>query len=454
MKNSLDLLKIKGGSPLNGSIKASGAKNSITKLLVASLLSDKRSIFYNVPNILDVEITVRLCEEIGAQVSWDKSLHTLEICTKELKTSYVSQKFSGANRIPILMMGTLLGRTSEEVIVPTVGGDLLGSRPVNFHIEALQKMGAHIEYRPMKKEGAYFGSAHQGLHGAIIELPFPSVGATENILLAASRAKGKTVIKNGALEPEVIDLILFLQKLGVYIHIERDATIFIESTETFQEASHTIVYDRNEIVSYASAALSTKGKVFIEGASQIELLPFLNQLKKTGAGISLEDTGICFFYQKPLRGGLHIETDVYPGFMTDWQQLFVPFLTQCEGISVVHETVYEKRFGYTKILQEMGAELSLFTECLGSKSCRFSFGSHKHSLIVKGATPLKAHDISIPDLRAGFAYLIAALVAEGTSTICNVSFLDRGYDSFVEKLASLGADIERVSLSPKEKVSV
>ncbi len=454
MKPLLDLIKVKGGTPLQGSIKASGAKNSITKLLVASLLSDKKSVFYNVPNILDVEITACLCEEVGAKISWDKSAHVLEICTKELKTSYISQKFSGANRIPILMLGALLGRTSEEVIVPTVGGDLLGNRPLNFHIEALRKMGAHVEYRPMKKEGAYFGAAHQGLFGNVIELPYPSVGATENILLAASKAKGRTVIKNGALEPEVMDLILFLQKMGVFIYLERDATIFVEAPESFKEASHTIVFDRNEIVSYASAAISTKGSIFIEGASQMALLPFLNELKKIGAGFSVEKNGILFFYDKPLKGGLHIQTDVHPGFMTDWQQLFVPLLTQCEGTSVIHETVYEKRFGYTKILQEMGADLSLFTQCLGNKPCRFSLLDHKHSLVIKGPTPLKSHNISIPDLRAGFAYLIAALVAEGTSTISNAIFLDRGYDSFVEKLTSLGAQIERVPLSTKERVSV
>ena len=168
-----DLLKIKGGKPLQGQIKAGGAKNAMTKLLVASLLSDKKCTFYNVPNIGGVEITVNMCREIGSEINWDKKNHTLEIVTHELKTSYVPQRYSGSNRIPILMIGALMGRTDEDIIVPTLGGDLLGSRPVDLHINALQKLGAKIEYRDMKKEGAYFAQAHQGLKGAVLSLNYP-----------------------------------------------------------------------------------------------------------------------------------------------------------------------------------------------------------------------------------------------------------------------------------------
>nr|NGX64139.1 UDP-N-acetylglucosamine 1-carboxyvinyltransferase 1 [Candidatus Anoxychlamydiales bacterium] len=180
-----NVLKIKGKASLNGTIKASGAKNAMTKLLVASLLSDKKCTFYNVPNIGDVEITVNLCKEIGMQVFWDREKHTMQVQTKEIKNSYIPQRFSGSNRIPILMIGALLGRTTEDIIVPTLGGDDLGSRPLDFHIEALKKLGAKIEYRDMKKEGAYFAQAHLGLKGAVINLAYPSVGATENTILAA-----------------------------------------------------------------------------------------------------------------------------------------------------------------------------------------------------------------------------------------------------------------------------
>lgn len=445
----MDLLKIKGGKILQGQIKAGGAKNAMTKLLVASLLSDKKCTFYNVPNIGDVEITVNLCREIGSEVKWDKKAQVIEIATPELKTSYVPQRYSGSNRIPILMIGALLGRTDEDIIVPTIGGDLIGSRPVDLHIHALQKLGARIEYREMKKEGAYFAQAHQGLKGAHITLNYPSVGATENTILAAVRAKGTTLIKNAAIEPEIIDLILFLQKLGANIMVDVDRTICIQQAHQFHEVEHTVMTDRNEVASYAMAAISTKGRVFIENAEHLNMIAFLNKLREIGGGFQVKKNGIEFFYEKELRGGLHLETDVHPGFMTDWQQPFVVLLTQAKGASVIHETVYENRFGYTHMLKEMGADIELFTQCLGGKSCRFASSDHHHSLVVKGPTPLKAKDISIPDLRAGFAYVMAALLTPDVSTISNVEFLDRGYEDFVAKLVSLGADISRVQ-APKK----
>ncbi len=445
----MDILKIKGGKSLAGHIKAAGAKNAMTKLLVASLLSDKKCTFYNVPNIGDVEITVNLCREIGSEILWDKKEKVLEIFTPELKTSYVPQRYSGSNRIPILMIGALLGRTDEDIIVPTIGGDLIGCRPVDLHINALHKLGARIEYREMKKEGAYFAQAHQGLKGSIITLNYPSVGATENTMLAAVRAKGTTLIKNAAIEPEIIDLILFLQKLGANIMVDVDRTICIQQAHQFYEVEHTVLTDRNEVASYAMAAISTKGKVFIEGAEHLNMIAFLNKLREIGGGFQIKKNGIEFFYEKELKGGLHLETDVHPGFMTDWQQPFVVLMTQAKGASVIHETVYENRFGYTHTLKEMGADIELFTQCLGGKNCRFDSSNHDHSIVVKGPTQLKATDIAIPDLRAGFAYVMAALIALDTSSISNVDFLDRGYEDLVFKLSSLGADITRVSVPKK-----
>ncbi len=195
----MDILKVQGRGKLTGKVKAAGAKNAITKLLVASLLSDKKCIFYNVPDIGDVHITVNLCKEIGSQVNWDREKGIIEIITKELKTSYIPQRYSGANRIPILLIGALLGRTDEDIIIPTVGGDAIGKRSVDFHINALTKLGAVVEYREMKKEGAYLSHAHNGLHGNLLHLPYPSVGATENSILAGVRARGFTVIKNAAM---------------------------------------------------------------------------------------------------------------------------------------------------------------------------------------------------------------------------------------------------------------
>jgi len=446
-----DQLKVKGGATLKGHIKASGAKNAMTKLLVASLISDKKCIFHNVPNIGDVEITVNLCKQIGMEVVWDREKHIMEVQTKELKNSYIPQRFSGSNRIPILMIGALLGRTTEDIIVPTLGGDDLGSRPLDFHIASLKKLGATIEYRSMKKEGAYFAHAHQGLNGALITLPYPSVGATENTILAALRASGKTVIKNAAMEPEIVELILFLQKLGAHISIDTDRTIRIKQTNQFNEVEHYVLPDRNEIISYALAAISTKGKVFIEGAEHLYLITFLNKLREVGASFNIKKDGIEFYYDKELKSGLHVETDVHPGFMTDWQQPFVVLLTQSKGSSVIHETVYENRFGYTRTLKEMGADIDLFTSCLGPNKCRFNSLNHYHSLVVRGPTKLKAKEILIPDLRAGFAYVMAGLLAEDETVVKGAPFLDRGYEAIVEKLQSLGANIQRVDETTNQK---
>jgi UDP-N-acetylglucosamine 1-carboxyvinyltransferase len=447
----MEVLKIRGGKPLSGKMIATGAKNAMTKLLVASLLSDKKCTFHNVPNIGDVEITVNLCKEIGSEVTWDKKEKILEISTPDLKTTYIPQKYSGSNRIPILMIGALLGRTNQDIIVPTIGGDLIGSRPVNLHINALQKLGASIEYREMKQEGAYFAQAHKGLKGTVITLAYPSVGATENTILAAIRAKGTTLVKNAAIEPEIIDLILFLQKLGANIMVDVGRTIRIYETKEFKEVEHTVLTDRNEVASYAVAAISTKGRVFIERAEHMHMIAFLNKLREIGGGFEVKKNGIEFFYERELNGGVHLETDVHPGFMTDWQQPFVVLMTQAQGISVVHETVYENRFGYTHTLKEMGADIELFTKCLGGKECRFASSDHHHSLVIKGSTPLQAKDMSIPDLRAGFSYVMAALLAQDESTISTVDFLDRGYEDLVGKLASLGADITRITLPKKGK---
>jgi len=442
----MNVLRIEGGSPLKGTINAAGAKNAITKLLVASLISDKKCIFHNVPNIGDVEVTVDLCREIGADIQWDREKGILEIITKELSTTYVPQRFSGGNRIPILMIGALLSRTDEDIIVPTAGGCKIGKRSVDFHITALQALGAHIEFRKMKKEGAYFAQGHRGLVGAVIELPYPSVGATENTILAAVGASGKTVIKNAAIEPEVIDLILFLQKMGAQISLHGDRTITIEKAERFYEVEHTVITDRNEVASFAAAAVATKGRIFVKGARHIDIIPLLNNLREVGAGFLVKEEGIEFFYERELKGGLHIETDVYPGFMTDWQQPFAVMLTQTQGVSIIHDTVYEERFGYVGTLVKMGADIELFSQCLGSKPCRFASRHFLHNAVIKGKTTLVGKKITVPDLRAGFAYVLAGLVAEGQSEISGLHFLERGYADLVPKLQSLGGNIEKVSL--------
>lgn len=448
----MKILQVEGGNPLEGKIRAQGAKNATTKLLVASLVSDQPCVLNNVPNIGDVEITVELCKELGSEVHWDRDERRLEIKTPHLKTSYIPQRFSGANRIPILMIGALLGRTQEDIIVPTAGGDKIGARPINFHIQALENLGAKIESRSMKKEGAYFAQAHQGLKGSLIHLAYPSVGATENSILAAIRAEGNTTIKNAAIEPEVIELMLFLQKMGAAITLDTDRTIHIEGIKKFFPVEHTIVSDRIEAASYAVAAIATKGRVFIEGAQQLNMVTFLNKLREMGGGFEVKSDGIEFFHTGILNGGMHLETDVHPGFMTDWQQPFAVLLTQAKGTSVIHETVYENRFGYIDMLKKMGADIELFRHCLGGKPCRFTSRNDYHSAVIRGPTPLVGNEIEIPDLRAGFAYVLAGLIAEGETRIEGLPMLERGYEHIIDKLSSLGAKINVVDLKTPTKI--
>lgn len=437
-------LKIQGGRPLEGKIEIAGAKNAATKLLVASLLSDRTCTFHNVPDVGDVEITVQLCRTLGSRVEWDRRARTLVIQTKELSSTYIPQQFSGSNRIPILLLGALLGRTDQDVIVPTVGGCALGQRPIDFHIRALEQLGAHIEYREMRKEGAYLAHTLGGLQGNLVQLPYPSVGATENAILAAVRARGCSLIRNAAIEPEIVDLILFLQKLGSHITLEADRAIRIVGTDTFYDVEHWVISDRNVAASIAMATLATRGRVLIENVEHPHLMTFLNKVREIGGQFEIKRGGIEFSAAKLLRNGQHLETDVHPGFMTDWQQPYIVLMTQGIGTSVVHETVYERRFGYIQMLREMGADITLFKQCLGGKTCRFSGLNHTHSAVVRGPTPLVGKEIAVPDLRAGFAYVMAALVAEGTSKIEGLSFLKRGYEDLVAMLGSLGADIAQI----------
>ena len=434
-------LRVIGGKPLYGTIVAGGARNAVTKLIIASLISDKHCTFFNVPDVADVATTLAMCQEVGMEYLWDKQAGVLDVQTKELKTSYVPHRFSGSNRVPILMVGALLSRSEEDIVVPVLPSDSADARPVDFHIEAFRALGVNVELKMFRKEGAFHASAIHGLKGGVIRLPYPSVGATENSILAAVTARGTTMIKNAAVEPEILELILFLQKLGANIVLDTDRSITIQGTRTFHSVEHTVMADRTEAAFFAMLAVSSGGRVFVEGAEHRNLITFLNAIREIGGSFAVKENGIEFWSERPLRGGLHVETDVHPGFMTDWQQPFVVLLTQAEGSSIVHETVYENRFGYVDSLKKMGAEIATFHQCLGGRLCRFNDHAHPHSVIVRGKTPLEGTSVSIPDLRAGFAYVMAALLAKGESVIGGVEFVTRSHERIVEKLHAIGAEI-------------
>lgn len=433
--------QIYGGTPLSGTIQALGAKNSVTKCLVATLLTDEVCYLENVPDIQEVEITIEMLESIGSIVRWNRQEHQIEIQTKEILTTSVANRFSAVNRIPILLLGALLGRTDKAVHIPSVGGCQIGARPVNYHLNALKCLGAQIETIQNGDTTIFVAKAPNGLVGSSIHLDYPSLGASENALLAASWASGCSTIYNISIEPEFIDLIHFVQKMGVIVTFLDERTIQVQKGKR-RSAHHRLICDRAYTASFAMLAYATRGEIFIEGARQDHLGNFLSVLQQINAPFYVEDRGIRFKYENPLEGSCHIETGPYPCFLTDMQQPLVTLLTQCKGISTIHETVYEQRFGYTKTLVEMGAHIQILTTCQGLVPCRFHDKGFHHFAQVSGPTPLVGRDILIPDLRAGFAYVIASLIAEEKSTLKNIHYLKRGYGDLISPLRSLGAKIE------------
>ncbi len=427
---------IEGGEPLRGEISVSGAKNSITKLLVASLLSEQPSHFSNVPDIGDRDITQEMCAAVGAQVKAE-SAHRLEVHTPTITSDTISHELGNRNRLAIMMMGPLLHRRGRARIPVAAGGDQIGPRPVNFHLEGVQKMGARVQVQ----EGMYVIEADK-LRGAEIVLDYPSVTTTENLLMTATLAQGRTTIRNAAIEPEVMDLVIYLQKMGAIIDYKVDRTFVVEGVSSLSGATHPLLPDRIVAASLGAAAVATRGDLFVRNARQQDLLTFLNTMRRVGGQFEVQEDGIRFFHNGKLQA-IHLETSVHPGFMTDWQSPFLLLLTQAEGMSVVHETVFEDRFGYVKALQDMGAEIALYDSCLGHR-CRFSASSYKHSAVIKGPSKLKAAEVHVPDLRAGFTYLIAAIMAQGQSRVHGIDHITRGYENLETSLKNLGARIQAV----------
>ncbi|WP_196834984.1 UDP-N-acetylglucosamine 1-carboxyvinyltransferase [Zhihengliuella flava] len=433
------VLTIRGGVPLKGTVSVRGAKNLVPKAMVAALLGDSPSLLRNVPEIRDVEIVTSLLQIHGVSVQKDPDSGdlTLDPVGAKRATSKEIDTHAGDSRIPILFCGPLI-HSIGEAFIPDLGGCRIGDRPIDFHLNVLRAFGAVVDKRV---DGIAITAPH-GLKGAKLELPFPSVGATEQVLLSAVRAEGITELKNAAVEPEIMDLIAVLQKMGAIIQVQTDRVIRIEGVPQLSGYNHRALADRNEGASWASAALVTRGDIFVEGANQFDLTSFLNTYRKIGGAFEVHDDGIRFYHPGGELKPLVLETDVHPGFMTDWQQPLVVALTQAKGVSIVHETVYENRFGFTKALVDMGATIQLHRECLGSVPCRFGQRNFLHSAVITGPSELSGRDIDVPDLRGGFSHLIAALAADGVSNVTGIELINRGYERFLEKLQGLGADVE------------
>ena len=431
--------KISGGEPIVGHVSCMGAKNLVTKAMVAALLSEEPSMLYNVPHIGEVEITAGMIKSAGAVIEWSET-GDMMIDSSMLSENKVSLPDSRTNRIPILLLSVLLQRFGEG-IVPIVGGDNIGARNVDFHLHALKKFGVEIKYC----DGNYVARRVAKLKGCHITLDYPSVGATETCLFLSVLAEGTSVIKNVAIEPEIIELIAMLCSMGAIIFMSSNREIIVHGVEKLHGTKFRIIGDRIEAASWASLACASNGRLVVSGIQLGVLSSFLSYYTMVGGGYSIVGADTIEFFRKRELSPITIETDVYPGFSTDWQQPFVMILTQAEGISVVHETVYEQRFGYLTVLNMLGADTRVVKGCLGSVACRYRGYDYDHSALIKGKTSLVAIDkqIEVPDIRAGLAYVIAAVLAEGETTLVNVEQIERGYGNLEIKLGGTNIKLQR-----------
>lgn len=427
--------EILGGIPLIGKVKISGAKNAALKLIVASMLINDEVILENVPKISDVLVLLEIQEKLGIKHEWIEN-NTLKINSKGLDNFTLSREQCSKTRTPILFAGPLLHRFKEAIIY-NMGGCEIGERKIDFHLNNFIKMGVYIDDSNID----FIRLKCTTLRGCICELPFPSVGATENMIISSVLSKGNTVIKNAALEPEIINLISFLQAAGAIIFVKSNREIHIEGVTVLKKTRFKIIPDRIEAASYGIAAILTRGDITVENVSQGDMLTFLSIMNKMNAGIEINKDSIRFFYKGNLNP-VNIETDVHPGCMTDWQPLLTLLLTQTSGISTMHETVYENRLGYINTLNSLGAKIQLSTECIGGSQCRFKDSNYNHSAIIYGGSELKAGKFVLPDLRAGFTYVLLALAANGCSSLTGIDKIERGYENVIEKFQKIGARIK------------
>ncbi len=425
---------VRASLPLEGTVEVAGAKNTITKLMIASCLTSGESELGNAPDIADTTITAAMLDALGAGVTLEGGRAIIDGAT--LSSARVGVSYSGLNRMPILALPVLLHRFGEAH-VPVIGGDGIGPRPVDFHSDALSAMGVEVV---VSSEGI---SAYGTLHGADIALPYPSVGATETVLLAAVLAKGRTMLHNAAVEPEVQELVQFLQRMGAIIEQADHRRYIIDGVAEVGAAQQTVGGDRVEGFSYLAAGIATGGRVTVTGCDPARLSPAIALLRRMGATVRI---GADAQVEAEAPGGLTpvaVSTSPYPGVATDWQPPLVAALTQVSGVSAVHETVFEDRLGYTEQLRAMGATIEAFNDCLGG-DCRFKAGRHRHSALVAGPTKLHGAEVAMADIRAGFGLAVASVMATGESLLSGIHHLERGYDRVLDKFTQLGADIEAI----------
>ena len=420
----MEKLIVKGGNRLVGAVKTSGAKNAVLPIIAASILGTTPSHLDEVPMLEDVHTISEVLKCLGLSVECSPEKNVLDIDSTEITSYEAPYELVRTMRASFLVMGPLLARIGKaRISMP--GGCAIGARPIDIHLKGFEALGVKIE----QGHGYIEASAPEGLKGTSIYFDFPSVGATENIMMAASLAEGTTILENAAEEPEIVDLANYLNKMGAKIRGAGTDTIRIEGVEKLHGADYTIIPDRIEAGTYMIAAAMTGGDIVVENVLPEHQKPLIAKLREAGAVVEEDIDKVRVIGKNPLKA-VSIKTLPYPGFPTDMQAQMMAMMVIAEGRSKVTETVFENRFMHVVELNRMGAQIS----------------TEGRSAVIDGPCKLTGCDVRATDLRAGAAMILAGLVAEGTTRIGDLNHIDRGYENIVAKLKNLGADIERVDV--------
>ncbi len=424
----MDTILVRGNGPLNGEIEIAGAKNACLTLMPATLLTDEPLTLTNAPRLSDIRTMTELLRSLGAEVADLQDGKVLALSSHALTSQRADYDIVRKMRASILVLGPMLARDGQA-IVSLPGGCAIGARPVDLHLRALEAMGAELDLR----DGYVHAKAPMGgLRGAVIEFPLVSVGATENALLAATLARGTTVLKNAAREPEIVDLARCLRRMGAQIEGEGTDTITIQGVDRLSGATHPVVTDRIELGTYMLAPAICGGEVTCLGG-RIELVEsFCEKLDQAGISVTESDRGLTVTRRNGRVNAVNVVTEPFPGFPTDLQAQMMALLCTAEGVSELEETIFENRFMHAPELARMGAQIEVH-------------GGHAR---VTGVDKLRGAPVMATDLRASVSLILAGLAAEGETIVSRVYHLDRGYEKVVRKLRGVGADIERIKERP------
>lgn len=434
--------KVEGGNKLHGIVRLGGAKNVSYKLMIAALLGQEESRILNFSQISDVRLVQEVINSLGAR-AYSAGERTLFIDPTSLDKFEVPAEYGSGSRASTMFLAPLLARFGRAK-VPFPGGDKIGKRPLDRHLESLEALGVKFVVANNSIE-----ASTDGLVGTTYRFSKNTHTGTETALMAAVLAKGQTILENAAEEPEVDDMISFLNDMGARIRRRANKVIEIEGVERLGGAIHRIMPDQNEAVSYAVAALVTKGDIIVENARQQHLQAFLDKLDEAGAGYEVGEYGIRFFSKGALRA-VDVVTQPHPGFKTDWQPVWSVLLSQAEGTSEIHEAVYLERFQYAPALQQMGVPIEFYNPEVQDPEKFYNFDlthdkpENMHAMRITGPVQLRPTEFTVPDLRAGATILIAGLIADGVSVIHDQeSHVERGYEEITERLNSMGAKITK-----------